>query len=155
MMLARVFHHGGHGLFQKEKEMTTTREGNATYHRLDKPWTEMDEQEKEQVLKFCVDELPIVKHGPGKLIRDEIRKFVSTIAEYNALSPSAPFMVMDLLVRYHSRLPEDYRADNKAFDLLLNLYCQSMFMIGKALREKDQTIESLKSALKFKKAEQA
>ena len=62
---------------------------------------------------------------------------------------------MDLLVRYHSRLPEDCRADNKAFDLLLNLYCQSMFMIGKALREKDQTIESLKSALKFKKAEQA
>lgn len=133
---------------------TTTREGNATYRGFNKPWKEMDEYEKEQFLKECVDGLSIVKHGPG-LLRDEIRQFVSTIAENNATSPSIPFTVMDLLVRYHSQLPEDRRIDAKPFNLLLNLFCQCMFITGKALREKDQAIEALKLAFEFKEARQS
>lgn len=133
--------------------MKIEKKGNATFCCIEKDWNKLTDGEKDYYTQMAIDQLFIVKHGPAAPIKDEIKKLFITLAENNIPAPSIPFALIDLVCQYHLRVDESERADEDSYDMLLNLFCATMFQIREQLRKKDQTIDTLSTALKAKSSD--
>lgn len=131
--------------------MKTKVKGITTHHYVEKSWNQLSEKEKEDILQMLVDSLIVTKY-PGLNLQEDIKAIFSALAENNIEVPSAPFSVLDIVLFYHHKLDRSERIDRESFNTALDYYLKTLLQIVDALKAKDQTIDSLKTALKAKDA---
>lgn len=133
--------------------MQKIKQGSATYYNTQKEWNKLTEKEKNDFIQINLDNLFIIKHGPAGVIKEDIKECIITLAENNIITPNIPFALLDLVCQCNLKLDKSQRIEDETFDMVLNLFTVTIIQICKKLREKDQTIETLITALKASREE--
>ena len=131
--------------------MKIEKHGSATHYYIEKGWKSLSEKEKEDIVQRFVGRLIVTKISDS--MQDDIKTVFRTLADNDVDVPSAPFTVLDVILFYHNKLDRSERLDAETFNTALNYYCATLFQIGELLRKKDQTIESLMTALEAKNSD--
>ena len=131
--------------------MKIEKHGSATHYYIEKGWKSLSEKEKEDIVQRFVGRLIVTKINDS--MQDDIKTVFRTLADNDVDVPSAPFTVLDVILFYHHKLDRSERLDAETFDMALNYYCATLFQIGELLRKKNQTIESLMTALEAKNSD--
>ena len=125
----------------KEKRLTATIEmlGNGEGH--------VSNEDVEMLLKRTVDDLLIVKHGPLRRYKDELRDAVRICMDAGAPSPGTIVQVVDVLTWYFANTPSDIGLSIREFSILGEMYTQSLLCLVKRIKDQEVTINTLKEAL--------